>query len=159
MRYLLIVLLGLLLTAGSLVSCCKLMPEQNKDPSVLFALVADSGSIDGNSLMLYSVPRVTWFTDRPFRKAGFTSVDNFLAAWDTGHTFASNPPNAVLAIPDSQGIGETVIELKNAKQKNGAIIFQVIVIKGELPTGKFGPATLFVDQTCDCPTQGCYNCE
>ncbi len=158
MRYLLIVLLGLPLTAGSLVTGCKSMPEQNEDPSVLFALVADSGSIDGNILMLYGVPRVTWFTDRPYRKAGFTLLDNFLAAWDTGHSFASDPPNAILAIPDSQGIDETVIELKNAEQKNGAIIFQIIVIEGELPTGKFGPATLFIDQICDCPTQGCYNC-
>ncbi len=134
----------LVLVAGPALAKTKPAADSENFP-IFFAMVADSVSVEGSTLTLNGVPRITWFTDRPERKAGFIPLATFLTAWDADQGFAIDPPNAVLAIPNSLGIDEAIIELKSAVNKDEALIFKFELIKGGLVQGKFGPATLFID--------------
>jgi hypothetical protein len=129
------------------------------DPSYLFVLGADSGSVEGDRLSLVGVPAVVWFSDRPERLAGHLSVADFLEAWGAVEpSFAEDPPNAALALLEASG-EPVIIELTDAAADGEAVTFGVEVIDGNLPEGAFGVATLFVDsahglqQHKDNPTQ------
>ena len=52
--------------------------DDSKNPGYLFVISASSGSHDGDKLTLKGVPSVLYFADRPERKAGHVSVEEFI---------------------------------------------------------------------------------
>ena len=64
--------------------------------SLLFVQNATGGTLSEDTLTLTGVSAQTgWFTDRPYRKAGQVSTEEFLSNWDEGdNPFSEDPPNA-----------------------------------------------------------------
>ena len=64
--------------------------------SVLFVQNGAGGTLSQDTLTLTGVSSQTgWFTDRPYRKAGQVSTEEFLSNWDEGdNPFSEDPPNA-----------------------------------------------------------------
>ena len=64
-------------------------------PSVLFVQNGTGGTLSETTLTLTGVNSQTgWFTDRPHRKAGQLTTEEFLSLWDEEmNLFAENPPN------------------------------------------------------------------
>lgn len=95
-------------------------------PAILFAADAPNAVVSGNgrALSLPARSRLAWFTDRPARSAGTTTVARLVegwAAWD----FDAQPPNAALVL---QGPGERrvhVVELTRPRVARGRAIFRV----------------------------------
>ncbi|XHH08676.1 MAG: hypothetical protein ACFCUE_14075 [Candidatus Bathyarchaeia archaeon] len=89
-------------------------------PSFLFVQQAASGSLIHDvgastyTLTLNSVAsQVQFFSDRPQRISGQSSIDIFVARWDS-RGFDEEPPNAALVLIDAQSQEDTVIvELTN----------------------------------------------
>ncbi len=110
----------------------------------LFVLSGASGTIDGETLTLESVPAIVTFSDRPERIA----VDIPLATLaEAGAAFADDPPNAVLSVLGQEGITNVVLELTHAAVDGSTASFGYQVLAGDPPEGDFGPASLFVDGT------------
>ena len=63
--------------------------------SLLYVQGADGGTLSETTLTLTGVSSKTgYFSDRPYREAGQFPTADFIALWDEGETFASDPPNA-----------------------------------------------------------------
>jgi hypothetical protein len=111
----------------------------------LFVLSSGSGSIEGNTLTLNKVNSVVYFSDRPNRIAGHISLQQFVDNWGKGvEGFDVDPPNATLSIFDDDKASNVVIELLSSKITDGAIQFNIKVLKGEMPSS-FGVSSLFID--------------
>jgi hypothetical protein len=120
--------------------------EGATEPSFLYVLSAQSGSVDGDTLTLEAVPSVIYFSDRPERIAGHMTVDAFVRHWDGGvGSFADVPPNAVLSVLGSDDVEDSVVELTDIRQEGDTLLLQMVVLEGSPPQGPIGPASLFLD--------------
>jgi len=98
-----------------------------------------------NTLTLNGVPNVVYFTDRPARKAGHTSVTKFIDNWHKGaESLKSNPPNAVLSILSEKGNQNIVVVLQNTTVEGNGISFKIKIIEGTAPK-EFKASSLFID--------------
>jgi hypothetical protein len=113
----------------------------------LFVVIGASGSLDGSTLTLHDVPSVVYFSDRPERKAGHITVDEYVTAWNSPDG-VNDPPNADLSVFDPEGDINAVVELLSVSGSPDALVFEIKLLEGELPNATFGPVALFVD-TCD----------
>ena len=119
--------------------------DDSKEPSYLFVLSATAGSLKRDTLTLNGVPNVIYFSDRPTRKAGHLSLEQFVASWNKGvDSFKANPPNATLSVLKKDGAKNVVVELMSAEQKNGSVVFKVVVLEGKVAES-FEASSLFID--------------
>ncbi len=119
--------------------------DDSKNPGYLFVLSATSGSLKGDTLTLNGVPNVIYFSDRPARIAGHMSASKFVEMWDKGvDSFKADPPNATLSILEKDGAKNAVLELMSVEQKNGSVVFKVVVLEGMFPV-EFNTGDLFID--------------
>ena len=119
--------------------------DDSKNPGYLFVLSATSGSLEGDTLTLNGVPNVLYFSDRPARKAGHISLSEFVEMWNKGSdSYKADPPNATLSVLKKDGAKNVVVELMSVQQKNGAVVFKVVKLEGNV-TGSFEASTLFID--------------
>ena len=119
--------------------------DDSKEPSYLFVISGTSGSLDGDTLTLNGVPNVIYFSDRPARKAGHRSLSEFIEMWDKGvDSFKADPPNATLSLLNKEGAKNVVVELMSAEQKNGSVVFKVVVLEGKVAES-FEASSLFID--------------
>ena len=104
---------------------------------------ASSATFDGKTLTLRGVGTTVWFSSRPQRRAGHMATEAYLADWQPGGSFAGDPPNAALAIPESE---ETIIVTLNTAKAvgSGAFAYDVTVVSGTLPEA-IENLVLFVD--------------
>jgi len=131
--------------AASIASKAAPVIDDSKKPSYLFSMSAASGSFDQGELTLNGVPLVVYFTDRPYRKAGHLSLEEFAKLWKKdAKKQADNPPNAELAIYDQDGATQAVAILSQPKVGKNEISYTVKIIGGNI-SKTFGHATLFVD--------------
>ncbi|MFN8124704.1 MAG: hypothetical protein U0237_20030 [Thermoleophilia bacterium] len=131
---------------------------KNQEVAVLYSMdatrtvVAKSGKTFRVSMPANS--GVTWFTDRPNRKAGYLTLKQFYAMWQ-GNGFDTDPPNAALLLT-RKGVETThVVEMTDPKLDNGRVSFAVRPVKGAteaghrhrhpLKAGNFGRSRLFID--------------
>ena len=117
-------------------SCAELIPQRKKDTY---------------TLILRSVEWTILFSDRPVRKSGQESNEQFVRSWTTGaNSFALNPPNAELVIfnPGKKPSAVT-LELTDPQWKaddpNRLSYTATIVGKGAKPIVAGGSAALFID--------------
>jgi len=133
------------------------MTDLSPDDKMLFILNAQDGHLESKPMMknrymltLYNVSKeVTYFTDRPARKAGKVSIDVFL------QTFRQEQPNAglVSAIHGNETMSpkfsDIAVTLSNPRYeaKHNRLTIDVDPIeKGvRVSTGDLGATTLFID--------------
>ena len=119
--------------------------DDNKNPEYLFTMASKSGKFEGDRLTLEDVPMVVYFTDRPVRKSGHMSLQNFVSGWAKGmDNFKIDPPNAELAIYDEKGDKHAVLIIDKPETKGDRISFKIKLI-GETIPQSFGHSTLFID--------------
>lgn len=127
---------------------------------LLFILHAKDGHIamdttGGYFLTLYGVSKnVTYFSEKPNRKAGKVTTEQFLTGWDKGkHSFRRDSANAGI-VTYSNTLGPerftdfpVVLTNPQYEKEPGRVTFDITRLeKGEMiPTGDLGEVTLFVD--------------
>jgi hypothetical protein len=92
-------------------------------------------------------PSTLYFSDRPQRVVGHLSTADFVDLWDEGeNSFASDPPNAVLAFLESgqDEPQEAVVVIRDPRIADGDLTYTIEVLEGSVPAGS-GPVTLFID--------------
>ena len=131
----------------------------------MFVLEGDSGAATpvgdpGTYELTFSgVGGVTWFADRPQRRAGEESLARFEEAWPS--RFADSQPNAALTIGQGDDAEVAIVTLTDAHVEADTVRFRATVVEpeqappsseGRVSTGPaselpatFQRATLFVD--------------
>ena len=111
-----IILVVMLFGAASTVAKARDVVDDSKKPSYLLSMSATSGSLNQGELKLDGVPLVVYFTDRPYRKAGHWSLEDFAKVWKLhSETNRDDPPNAELAIYAQTGDTQAVLILSKPK--------------------------------------------
>lgn len=102
-------------------------------PSYLFIQQASSGSLIRDTgasytLTLYDVAsQVQYFSDRPQRMAGQSSLESFVSGW-ASRGFSEDPPNAALVLLDAESQEDTlIVELTNPIYNSQAETLQYTV--------------------------------
>lgn len=139
--------------------------------SILFSLETPTSTItdgaDAQRLTIASDEVVTWFTDRPARRAGSSSLTEFVGAW-AANRFDTDPPNAALVTrTNDPAAGELVtrthvVELTDPRVEGVTTSFAVVDVPGDpgeaaghaglsathpVEVGSYGPTELFIDST------------
>ncbi len=119
-----------------------------KDVQLLFVQNAKDVVIKNGRLTLIGVsPTTIFFSDRPYRIAGHMHTQDFVLEWQKNtceESFHTNPPNATLSIIADEEIVDVVVELKNPFLTNGALMYDINVLKQDEPIPS-GPVSLFID--------------
>jgi hypothetical protein len=105
-------------------------------------LTSESGTVTLHGLAESTV----YFADRPRREVGHMRSSSFIELWDVGvHSFAFDPPNAVLSfLGDGHAPDDVVVVLHDPQLAGGELTYRVDVLEGTLP-GRTGPCTVFID--------------
>ena len=88
-----------------------------------------------------------YFADRPRREIGHIPSHRFVELWTAGaHSFAVDPPNAVVSFLDDEGAApeDAVVVLREPRLDGSDLIYRVDVLEGTLPE-EWGPCALFID--------------
>ncbi len=117
------------------------------DARYLFTQTADGMGVnlDGR-IILHGVGTTTrWFTDRPYRMTGSISTEAFVSEWGHGNdNFAENPPNAVVAMCNDDGVDELVVVLEDPKLDGSDLSYAVTQLDGRLLPAQ-GRVAVFID--------------
>lgn len=109
---------------------------------------SDSGTFDGKTLTLHGVSTVVYFSERPDRKAGQTSLPSFVKMWNKGaDNFEMDHPNAAISLLDSDPVHVILELIKPLDASDDSISFKVKLLpggQGELPS-RFGPSSTVID--------------
>lgn len=142
---------------------------KKKDLRLLWSVTAPEARIakDGKryQITLPAKSPASWFTDRPHRQAGSTTLQGFIGGWQTNR-FDKVPPNAAVVLTKNKGVTQTVVTLTKPKEKaNGMIRFNARVLPDgqvmrrttlhkDMIAGRYKRAELFIDSgdAPPCPT-------
>ena len=93
--------------------------------SVLFVQNGTGGTLSEGTLTLTGVSsRTGWFTDRPYRKAGQVSTEEFLSNWDEGdNPFSEDPPNADFTCTVEGEVVNFVVELSSPRMTGADLVY------------------------------------
>ncbi len=120
---------------------------------VLFVQTAHAAAYCAGLLTLRGLsPSTLYFADRPQRAVGHLHSQLFVEMWSSGvHSFADDPPNAVLSFIEPHGTGEdamvptdTVVVLRSPELDGDRLSYYVDVLDGALPE-RSGGCALFID--------------
>jgi hypothetical protein len=122
--------------------------DQLEAEESMFVQTAAGIVSDGTTLTLRGItPATLYFSDRPQRVVGHMATRDFVDLWGVGeNSFASDPPNAVLAFiqPGETVPGDAVVVIREPRIEDGQLSYGIEVLEGTVPsTG--GPVTLFID--------------
>jgi hypothetical protein len=119
--------------------------DEGENPQFLLVMSAESGSYDGETLILTGVPSVIYFSDRPNRIAGHMSLEKFVELWGEGtDSFEADPPNATLSILEEDGDTDIIVELTNPLLIENGVTFNIIILDGKIPVS-FDSSALYID--------------
>lgn len=103
----------------------------------MFVQTASRVTSDDGIVTLHQVtPSTLYFSDRPQRVVGHMTTADFVDLWGEGdNSFASDPPNAVLAFVDNSADApaDAVVVIKEPKLADGQLSYQVDLLEGALP--------------------------
>lgn len=146
-----------LLIAGLLLLAAVPTASAAPAPSILFSVDSRNAVVSkpsGYRVSLNANARVTWFSDRPARQAGTTTLAGLVGTW-TANGFAADPPNAALILRGDNGLSEHVVVLRSPVVANGRVTFAIRAVPGgnvsghghanALAVGTYRAATLFID--------------
>jgi hypothetical protein len=113
---------------------------------VMFVQNATSSHYSDGVLTLSGIqPQVLWFSNRPFRMAGTSSLAEYMKDWDDGNdSFKAAPPNGSLSYLNGDSMSSVAMELSNPLLVGDSISYQVKMLAGKLPA-QSGPISLFID--------------
>jgi hypothetical protein len=91
--------------------------EKDHEAHYLFVQSGRAVSLKGGVLRLQEVaPDMLYFADRPDRIVGRITTKGYVESWATGdHSFAEDPPNAVLSIHHDPLPQDIVVVLRNPR--------------------------------------------
>ena len=113
----------------------------------LFVQSATGFTSEGVMITLHGLAESTvYFADRPRREIGHIPSHRFVELWSAGvHSFAEDPPNAVISFLDDEGdTSDVVVVLHEAKLEGDDLTYRIEVLEGTLPE-ESGPCSLFID--------------
>ena len=122
--------------------------DELADQESMFVQTARGFTSDGATVTLQDVtPATLYFSDRPQRAVGHMTTADFVDLWGEGDdSFATDPPNAVLAFVDAgaDAPSDTVVVIKKPTLDQGQLSYSIDVLEGSVPI-QGGPVTLFID--------------
>jgi hypothetical protein len=122
--------------------------EQLEAEESMFVQTARRFTSDGATVTLHDItPATLYFSDRPERVVGHMTTVDFVDLWDEGdNSFATDPPNAVMAFVDAgaDAPADAVIVIKTPTLEDGQLSYSIEVLDGTVPP-QGGPVTLFID--------------
>lgn len=99
--------------------------------SLLFSTTSKDVRISGSGkAMRVSLPAnaaLSWFTDRPQRKAGSSTAAFLVSAWQA-NGFDRDAPNAALVTTAKGSTMQTIVTLRDPRQSNGRVSFRYSVL-------------------------------
>jgi hypothetical protein len=134
-----------------------------KGDAILYAVDARDARLAGATLTLPAATRVTWFTDRPARRSGATTLRRLVGVW-AASGFAVDPPNAALILAGADGVRTHVVELRRARLDGRRVAFGLRRVPDAneaghadthpLAGGRYARAQLFIDDAAlpPCPS-------
>lgn len=143
--FILILTISLLSTAFFLISSATAQDEEKVD--FLFVQYAKSVTLADGKLTLTGIqPETLYFSDRPDRIVGRESTEKFVEHWwkEGKDSFASNPPNAVLAVMSEPVPLDLVVVLKEPVLEDDSLVYTVEVLDGP-DSGEGKASALFID--------------
>lgn len=136
---------GLALTSAGAEETQPVKADPTPPPEYDFVQQAGGMTFDGNRLTLTDANSgVLFFSDRPYRIGGQIPNAEFAGYWDLDEGFKGDPPNAVVSVLSETGKAPALVELTAAKTEGASMVYDVKVLRGELPESASGVA-LFVD--------------
>lgn len=124
-----------------------------------FVLSAASGQIDENVITLHNVPVVVFWGHQAEQGAGQISVKDFVSLWQRSGDLKNAPPHATLSILAASSKGQptvfTVVGMRNVEHD---MVLITETLDDVLPTGTFGPASIFFDGVRNDPLNGDHRC-
>ena len=143
------ILLALLMAMGTQGVAAE---DAAKPAEWLFVHTAETAEMTSATTLVMPVTRdIFAFTDRPNRMHAYMKAPQFVSLWDEGEgdTFKADPPNAVLTWVDGGKMKEAEVLITDAKVAGDvygmAVQYSVKFEAGEMPVGKIGAGSLFVD--------------
>lgn len=136
--------------------------------SILFSVLAPTMDVvvsgDAFSLSVPASSSTAWFTDRPARNAGSMTVADLVSTW-SAQGFATDPPNAAVAVEVNGEQHQHVVELSNPVIAGGMATFRAVDVGDDESTdsvagrdathgvvaGHFENAELFIDDATQTP--------
>src|SRR5262245_37648302 len=123
-------------------------PAAFEEIAALFVKTAVAVECSPGRMVLKNVAKATlFFSDRPHRIVGHMRTRDFIKIWELGeNSFASNPPNAVLAFVEEQAPlpDDVVVVLRHPSIDGDDLAYDVGVLEGSLPV-EARTCTLFID--------------
>ena len=123
-------------------------PDAFEEIEAMFVQTAVSVECSPGHMVLKNVSKATlFFSDRPHRIVGHMRTRDFVTIWELGeNSFASNPPNAVLAFVERQSPmpDDVVVMLRHPVVDGDDLRYDVHVLEGSLPVDAL-TCTLFID--------------
>ena len=149
------VALTLLLAVSVLISCTgSAAAFKNLDRSVdeakqewLFVQTAEKAEATSETtLVMLSGRDIFAFTDRPYRKYGYMTIEKFASLWDEDRTFEKVLPNAVLTWVSGEETKESEIIIKGAEwHSDGRVTYSFTVTAGDTLEDSMSRLSMFVD--------------
>ena len=127
--------------------------------SILYSLTATNVQVakantGGYRVSIPAKAKVSWFTDRPERRAGFASAADLVAGW-SANGFDTTPPNAAFVMTHDGATNQMIVVLKKAERKGTSVVFTAMQLPhgtmlgmqttASLKPGRYPRAELFVD--------------
>lgn len=123
------------------------MESQLERIDALFVQSATGFTSGDGTVTLHGLGDSTvYFADRPRREIGHIPSHRFVELWAAGvHSFAVDPPNAVISFLDADGdTADAVVVLREPQLDRDKLTYSVDLLEGTLPA-ESGPCSLFID--------------
>jgi len=138
-------LAGLAVTSLRAEEAQPIKEDPTPPPEYDFVQQAGAMTFDGSQLTLTDANTgVLYFSDRPYRIGGQILNQDFAGYWELDEGFKGDPPNAVISVLSETGTAPALVELTSAKSEGSTMVYEVEVLRGDLPETATGVA-LFID--------------
>ena len=128
------------------------------ESALLFSTLASTSSVSvsahSTSITLPGNSPTTWFTDRPVRKAGATTVGDLAIQWKS-LGFASAPPNAAIVMHQNGQAMQVAVTLSNPRIFGSLVTFTTKQLdsgrvlgmssRSTMRAGNYGATEIFID--------------
>jgi hypothetical protein len=150
----------LLISAVVFVAALSAASASAAPATFLYSASAGWAKVDGARVTLPASADVAWFTDRPVRRSGSTTLGDVVDVWSVSGLDAS-PPNAALVVTRKGETSTHIVTLTQARRKGTTVSFRVRTVPGgteagmrstgRLTSGTYGRAELFIDDVATPP--------
>jgi hypothetical protein len=126
----------------------------------LFVHTADEAQVTNNTTIVMPVTRdIFAFTDRPYRKHGYMTGEQFASAWAKAGSngFKTDPPNAILTWVEGEDVKEAEVVIIDASIDGNSITYTTNSHRNTV--GAIKSVSLFVDGGAPCWLKLGFGCQ